>query len=123
MNTSRNITELLAKPLWQMTGDEYVTLHAYAVKVSRDEEGAVEPHTRVAGVRALAEFCGCCESTLYNVMRQGALDSAILSRIGKRIVFDGEKARELAQAYIQEHRQSKKSKNDKVNLNNYGTES
>ena len=56
-------------------------------------------------------------------MRQGALDSAILSRIGKRIVFDGEKARELAQAYIQEHRQSKKSKNDKVNLNNYGTES
>lgn len=98
-----NINDLLAKPLWQMTGEEYVALHAYATKMSGDE-GTDEPHTRITGVRPLAEFCGCCESTIYMLMRNRVLDSAILSRIGKRIVFNGEVARRCADEYQKRQR-------------------
>lgn len=91
-----------------MTGEEYVALHAYAVKVANDEVGAPQTVTRCTGVRELAQYLSCCESTVYAMKREGVLDDSILSSIGKSIVFDGEKARELAQTYIQEHRQSKK---------------
>lgn len=97
----------MTKPLWQLTGEEYVQLHAYACSLSDIAETV--PETRVTGVRALAEYLSCCESTVYMLMREGVLDSAVVSRIGKSTVFDAELARELAQAYMQEHRRTKKS--------------
>lgn len=102
------ISDLLFKPLWQLTGEEYVRLHAYACTLKRDTEPT--PVTRVTGVRALAEYLSCCESKIYALKREGVLDSAIISHIGKNTVFDGEKARELAQAYIQESRKGKAMK-------------
>lgn len=89
-----------------MSGEEYVALHAYAVKVANDEVGAPQTVTRCTGVRELARFLTCCESTIYSLKREGVLDDSILSSIGKNTVFDGEKARELAQAYMQEHRKT-----------------
>lgn len=107
MLIKEKITDLLSKPLWQLTGEEYVRLHAYACTLCNDS--GTESVTRVTGVRALAEHLACCESTIYMLRREGVLDAAIVSRVGKNIVFDAEKARELAQAYMQEHRQIKKS--------------
>lgn len=104
-----NIKGLLAKPLWQMTGEEYVALHAYAVKMSHDENGDIKTVTRCTGARELAQFLSCCESTVYAMKREGVLDDCIQSAIGKSTVFLGEKARERAQAYMKERRQTKKN--------------
>ncbi len=101
------ISDLLSKPLWQLTGEEYVRLHAYACTIKRDTEPT--PVARVTGVRALAEYLSCCESTVYMLRREGVLDAAVISSIGKNIVFDAEKARVLAQAYMQQHRQTPKT--------------
>lgn len=91
-----------------MSGEEYVVLHAYAVKKTTEESGVVKTPIRCTGVRALAQYLNCCESTIYTLKREGVLDDSILSSIGKNTVFDGEKARELAQAY----RQTKKANNE-----------
>lgn len=107
-----DVFALLTKPLWQLTCEEYVALHKYAVKVANDEVGAPQTVTRCTGVRELARFLTCCESTIYSLKREGVLDDSILSSIGKNTVFDGEKARELAQAYMLEHRQTKKTDNN-----------
>lgn len=108
MSNDPIIIDLLQKPLWQLTGEEYVQLHAYACSLRNNTEKA--PVNKVIGVRALAEYISCCESKIYALKREGVLDSAIISRIGKNTVFDGEKARELAQAYIQESRRGKAMK-------------
>lgn len=109
MLIKEKITDLLSKPLWQLTGEEYVHLHAYACSKCKDDS-RTESVTKVMGVRKLAEYLVCCESKIYALKREGVLDSAIISRIGKNTVFDGEKARELAQAYIQESRRGKAMK-------------
>lgn len=96
METSKEIANLLDRPLWQMSGREFVTLAQFAF-----ERGPSSPvgNTLCTGVRALAEYLGCCEATIYVYKREGILDDAIVSRIGKRIVFDGEIARKLATAH------------------------
>lgn len=100
------IKDLLKKPLWQMTGAEFCALTQYA-----NAQGSCAPATpqtvRITGVHALAEHLGCCESTVYMLRRNGVLDEAILSRIGKHIVFDGEKARSAADNYQQTKRSNK----------------
>lgn len=106
----KEIQSLLDKPLWQMTGSEYVTLHAYAcTTISSDGAHAV---TQVKGVHAVAEYCACSDSQIAKLLREGVLDSAIVSRIGKSIVFDADKARNSANVY-QEQKRSANKKEDK----------
>lgn len=106
MKAKIDIQSLLGKPLWQMTGEEYVALHTYVCTLYNGES-VRKAITCCKGVHAVAEFCSCSESQIYKLLREGVLESAILSRIGKRIVFDGEKARNLAEAYMKEQRKSK----------------
>ena len=110
MSKMSSVFDLLSKPLWQLTGQDYVALHQYAAKVANDH-GATKTVTRCTGVRELAQYLNCCESTIYSMKREKILDDAILSSIGKNTVFDGDKARELAQVYMQEHRRTKKAYN------------
>ena len=69
--------------------------------------GSTPMGQKALGVHALAVELGCSDSTIYALMRApreedgsseggGILKPAIISRIGRRIVFDVEKARELA---------------------------
>ena len=108
MNKNIDIQGLLEKPVWQMTGEEYCQLTHYALSLSQNTGSSQTPAGRKAlGVHALAEELGCSESTIYALMRTlreedgsseggGVLKPAIVSRIGRRIVFDVDKARELA---------------------------
>lgn len=108
MNKNIDIQGLLEKPVWQMTGEEYCQLTHYALSLSPNSGSSQAPAGRKAlGVHALAEELGCSESTIYALMRTsrdedgsseggGVLKPAIVSRIGRRIVFDVDKARELA---------------------------
>ena len=113
MNSYTNIEGLLEKPLWQMTGEEYCQLTHYALSLSPNAGSSQTPAGQKAlGIHALAVELGCSDSTVYGLMRTsreedgsseggGILKAAIVSRIGRRIVFDVDKARELATQYQQ----------------------
>ena len=108
METINKIEGLLQKPLWQMTGEEYCQLTHYAISLSPNAGTSQAPTGQKAlGIHALAVELGCSDSTVYSLMRTprkedasseggGILKDAIISRIGRRIVFDVDKARELA---------------------------
>ena len=101
------IEDLLVKPVWQMTGEEYIGLTQYALATGSGVGGNIMSEMRVQkamGVHALAVELGCSDSTVYSLMRTareedgsseggGILHDAIVSRIGRRIVFDVERAR------------------------------
>jgi len=93
-----NIEALLQKPLWQLTVKEFCEVSRQNFQEATKEFSSSSVN-RITGVRALAEYMGCCESTVYMLLRKGALCDSIISRIGKKIVFDGDKARELGAAY------------------------
>ncbi len=113
MKDEKIIEGLLVKPLWQMTGEEYCQLTQYAMSLSPNVETSPAPMGQKAlGVHALAVELGCSDSTIYALMRAvreedgsaeggGILKPAIVSRIGRRIVFDVGKARDLATQYQQ----------------------
>lgn len=106
-----NIQELLDRPIWQMTGREYCALTQYANGLRDGQDARAEGRRAlVNGVQALADGLGCSPSTIYSLMRTvreedgsaadgGILKEAIVSRIGRRIVFDVERARTLANNY------------------------
>lgn len=97
----RKINEILGMPLWQLTGEEYVALHAYAhTRTLNEDNGQQKIGKRVIGNQALADYASCSLSTIYKLRRAGVLDAAVVSRVGKQIVYDAEKALELAQAYL-----------------------
>lgn len=111
MENKSNISELLSKPLWQMTGEEYYELTQFALASSRNAgSGSTPAGQKALGVHALAVELGCSDSTIYALMRApreedgsteggGILKPAIVSRIGRRIVFDVDTARRLADGY------------------------
>ena len=112
MNLQTNIEGLLGKPLWQMTGEEYCQLTQYALSLSPNtgSSSPSPPGQKALGVHALAVELGCSDSTVYSLMRTpreeggsadggGILRPAFVSRIGRRIVFDVETARRLADDY------------------------
>lgn len=103
MNTNNDISTLLGTPIWQMTGADFVALTKYANAQVLESDGPV----RVIGVCSLADYLGCCASTVYMLKRAGVLDAAIVSRVGKRIVFDGELARAAADRFQKEKRHEK----------------
>lgn len=97
MDTSAfNIDELLARPVWQMTGAEYCALTRYATAPSGNVASSSQ---QAVGIQALAKELGCSASTLYAIKKYGTLDDAIISRIGRKEVFDVDKARTLANDY------------------------
>ena len=112
MNSKTLIENLLSKPLWQMTGEEYYQLTQYVLASSPGGDGRAPSATgqKALGVHALAVELGCSDSTVYALMRTprdeddssdggGILKDAIVSRIGRKIVFDVDKARLLAGEY------------------------
>jgi len=111
MNSNAIIDGLLQKPLWQMTGEEYCQLTHYALSLSPNTgSSASPPGQKALGVHVLAMELGCSDSTVYALMRTareeddsaeggGILQPAIVSRIGRRIVFDVDIARRLADDY------------------------
>ena len=107
---NNNINELMKLPIWQMIGEEQYRIIQYALGHGAPH-GEANPtmipvdmpfapkRTRIAGVHALALYLECCDSLVYKLRREGVLDEAIISRIGKKIVFDGEIARRCANEY------------------------
>ena len=98
---------MMSKPLWQLTCEEFCELTQYANACSTTKS---QPSVHITGVRCLAEYLGCSESTVFMLRRNGVLNDAIISQVGKRIVFDGEKARTLAASFQNEQRLARKER-------------
>ncbi|MBR6415299.1 MAG: DUF3853 family protein [Bacteroidales bacterium] len=95
------ITSILDKLVLQMTGSELLqVIDLIKTTCSLPDEGNGPRY--VYGISALSDFIGCSPSTIYSLKKEGVLDPAIVSRVGKRIVFDGPMARRLAISHKQE---------------------
>lgn len=97
-----NLKVLMDRPIWQMTGREFCELAQLALAPTNVAKGTPTPY--LVGVNKLAQYLGCCEATIYAIKREGILDDAIVSQVGRSIVFDGERAREAADRYQKERR-------------------
>lgn len=108
--TEEQAQDLMKKPVCMMSGEELVMLAQYASSIQAPTSAPVPPkREQVIGMKELAAYLGCCESTIYAIKKAGALDEAIISKIGHRIVFDAEKARELANEYQCQKRENKEA--------------
>ena len=99
------IEDLLGKMVVQLSCREFCALTRFAA------EGII-PSTpsqpiQAVGIHSLAESLGCSVSCLYAMKSKGILGDAIISHIGKKVVFDVQKARELANTYQKEQRASR----------------
>ena len=103
---SQEITSLMQKPVCMMSGEELCILTQYAHQSTPNAESSPSSQgvANVIGIKALAVYLGCSESTIYSIKKQGILDKAIVAQIGRKIIFNAPLARELANAYQQEQR-------------------
>lgn len=96
----------MQKPVCMMSGEELCLLTQYVHQSTTSPEmtSSAQGIANVIGVKALAVYLGCSESTIYTIKKQGILDKAIVAQIGRKIIFNAPLARELANAYQQEQR-------------------
>ena len=93
----QNLQELLSKPVWQMTGEEFIMLSRHA---SGQTEAQPQPVTDTSrkyeyGILGIAKLFGCSLPTANRIKKSGKIDKAI-TQIGRKIIVDAELALELA---------------------------
>ena len=99
-----DVLTLLDKPVWQLTGREFCALTYYANTIGSGDESTSNTNLLCEGVRALAKSLGCSESRVYELRKEGVFDNAVVSHIGRTIVFNVDKARSMANQYINRKR-------------------
>ena len=92
-----NIQELLSKPVWQMTGEEFIMLSRHASGHPEAQPQTVTDTSRkyVYGILGIAKLFGCSLPTANRIKKSGKIDKAI-TQIGRKIIVDAELALELA---------------------------
>ena len=91
-----DVKELKEKPIWQMTGEEFLFLQ------QNSEQKQVQPVTLsetqkkyVYGIGGIARLFGCSIPTANRIKQSGKIDKAI-TQIGRKIIVEAELALELA---------------------------
>ena len=92
-----NLQELLLKPVWQMTGEEFIFLSKHASNQTEAQPQPVTDTERkyVHGILGIAKLFGCSLPTANRIKKSGKIDKAI-TQIGRKIIVDAELALELA---------------------------
>lgn len=91
-----NINDLKQKPLWQMTGEEFLSLQNHPKSESESKTETKQTARKfVYGLRGLASLFGCSIPTANRIKQSGKIDKAI-TQIGRKIIVDAELALELA---------------------------
>lgn len=91
-----NIQNLKEKPIWQMTGEEFLFLQQNGIQSIKVESPAVNPNKKhVYGLHGIAQLFGCSMPTANRIKKSGKIDKAI-AQIGRKIIVDAELALELA---------------------------
>ena len=93
----KNLQELLSKPVWQMTGEEFIFLSKHASRQTETQPQPVTDAERkyVYGILGIAKLFGCSLPTAHRIKKSGKIDKAI-TQIGRKIIVDVELALELA---------------------------
>ena len=93
----QNLQELLSKPVWQMTGEEFIMLSRHASGQTEAQPQPVTDTSRkyVYGIPGIARLFGCSLPTANRIKKSGKIDRAI-TQIGRKIIVDAELALELA---------------------------
>ena len=91
-----NLTELKQKPLWQMTGEEFL----YLQKINENKKPEIvslnnSTKKHVYGIAGIARLFGCSIPTANRIKQSGRIDKAI-TQIGRKIIVDADLALELA---------------------------
>ncbi len=90
------IDDLKQKPLWQMTGEEFLYLQQNSEKKEADPTIIQTPQKKhVYGIAGIARLFGCSVPTANRIKQSGKIDKAI-TQIGRKIIVDAELALELA---------------------------
>ncbi len=91
-----NIQELLSKPVWQMTGEEFIFLSKHASGQPKHAAARYRHGKKyVYGILGIAKLFGCSLPTANRIKKSGKIDKAI-TQIGRKIIVDAELALELA---------------------------
>jgi hypothetical protein len=92
-----NIKELKQKPLWQMTGEEFLFLHQNSPATDVQQPTVTVDITKkyVYGILGIAKLFGCSIPTANRIKQGGKIDRAI-TQIGRKIIVDAQLAIELA---------------------------
>ena len=86
------------KPLWQMTGEEFLQLaNNNKSFVVAEPPTVIDTTTKkhVYGVAGIASLFGCSLPTAHRIKKSGVINRAI-TQIGRKIIVDAELALELA---------------------------
>ena len=105
MGTKPTLSRLLAKPIWQMTGEEFLRLNELGRENAAAGEEPKEVNEYAHGISELSQKIGCCQSTIHMLKKEGVLDEAIVSQVGRKIILNVGKARAAARIVQQETRQ------------------
>ena len=90
-----NNNELRKKPLWQMTGEEFLQLYQNA-EHQEVRQSVVNPAKKyVYGIHGISQLFGCSIPTAHRIKKGGKIDKAV-TQIGRKIIVDAEFALELA---------------------------
>lgn len=84
------------RPVYTLTCKEFCELIRFANSGIPDQGATTPSSPQAVGINALADALSCSASQIYNLQKAHMLDDAVISRIGRRIVFDVDKARAAA---------------------------
>jgi hypothetical protein len=101
------IEDLLGRPLWQLSCQEYLTLMRYLLTAYGSISSESAPPRQAIGMKALADALGCSTSLLYGIRHNTDFEEAVISRIGKKEVYDVETARKIANDYMKRAREER----------------
>ena len=84
------VKNLLSKPVWQMTGEEFILLNRHALQeneVRTVQPAADKDKKYVYGIGGIARLFGCSIPTANRIKKSGRIDRAI-TQIGRKIIVD-----------------------------------
>lgn len=90
-----NIKELKQKPLWQMTGDEFLFLQQSTGQKEVQSSPLVDNSKKyVYGLKGLKTLFNCSIATANRIKSSGKIDKAII-QVGRKVIIDADMALEL----------------------------
>ena len=72
MKDFNNTQDLLQKPIWQMTGEEFLQLNQLSRSSADNSREEGQPTAYAHGIGELAQMIGCCQSTVYTLVDSNA---------------------------------------------------
>lgn len=102
------IQELLKKPLFQLTTEEFLFINKRDSQstITATTESTTPIKTYVYGLPGIATLFGCSTSKASRLKRSGKIEAAI-TQDGRKIIVDAELALKLVKASNKERKQTK----------------